>query len=658
MSVSSTLATTVVESLRTRLQGGSFQLWSGDPSAGGTLRTTHAIPGSIDAAASGSVTFTPAAAYPVNVTTPVVPTHWRIVDNVGAGWSGAFDDLFTAPATLVDGGLVTLDPVSVALPGFEPVLGPVAPLVTWTEGEDGNWNSQNNRSGATEYYACRAGYFEWVNASTGDWLDSTLTAQGTTPWAVLTGTTGDAGSYVEADVTSLVNAWINGNLEYHGFQIGPAAVAPSCTWSSREGANPPQLVIDGGTAINPTADAYVINSAYSYGEELTLLSSTSRFSLLKFDLSALTAPVTSATLRLYLESRFSSGGDDTVVNASAPHHTVTVPAAITGIAASYPGDVGIDADPAVIKHETFADNTWSLSLADWQTAGGPASGKWVRTGSDIEIGAAVTGGNATTGWRVANNVLECSFDPDDVRGGNANGLRLGTSAAYPFFKPSEPSELYVRFYVMFGDGNQSDIEAGPFRCVDAGGKIGPGVCGTYVDDFGGQAGHPYGITSGGAGGNCPTGSNGWSNRNDFRSVNRNSTSPLEGSHTVGAYLYTMDACQVPGTATQNSKADNTGGTMVSGRWYCVEQYVKVNAAGSADGRIRMWIDGVEQYDSDNDSRFDGVGVRFHNDANIGIDRVWLDCYYGGQTVGAGPEYRQSVFIRDVVIATAPIGPKV
>ncbi|MEY3894786.1 MAG: hypothetical protein RLZZ214_305 [Verrucomicrobiota bacterium] len=78
-------------------------------------------------------------------------------------------------------------------------------------------------------------------------------------------------------------------------------------FSSKEGANPPQLVLNGGTTLTPTADAMVAayGAATNYGAGTELQAQNYyeqtnywRWSYLKFDLSG-QAAISSATLRLY-----------------------------------------------------------------------------------------------------------------------------------------------------------------------------------------------------------------------------------------------------------------------------------------------------------------------------------------------------------------------
>jgi hypothetical protein len=136
--VSLDLATTVVESLRTSLQGGAFALYAGDPESAGVELVSGGIPGSITAASDGAISFTPAASHAVGISESQTPTHWQMTGNVGAGsptWSGAFGDAFTSE-DIADGGLVTFGEVTIAVSDLAGAPDP-------EPGETGTWESRS-----------------------------------------------------------------------------------------------------------------------------------------------------------------------------------------------------------------------------------------------------------------------------------------------------------------------------------------------------------------------------------------------------------------------------------------------------------------------------------------------------------------------------------
>lgn len=137
-----------------------------------------------------------------------------------------------------------------------------------------------------------------VNWATFGQLDAkTVTNGATAGWETF-----DIGPYLKKQqaagimsVTLVVRAshWLTNNAFLH--------------FSSKEGANPPQVVLNGVTTLTPTADALVLNGAVTtnYGNSTELQAQNYydqtgyvRWSYLKFDLAG-QAAITSATLRLY-----------------------------------------------------------------------------------------------------------------------------------------------------------------------------------------------------------------------------------------------------------------------------------------------------------------------------------------------------------------------
>lgn len=137
-------------------------------------------------------------------------------------------------------------------------------------------------------------------------------------------------------------------------------------FSSKEGANPPQLVLNGGSPLPPTDDAVVhggtATTNYGNGTELHAQSyydqaNYVRWSYLKFDLTG-QAPITSATLRLY---RLASATDTTA------YPTVIYSTPTT---AWVEGDGGTDGVPATeITWNSKPVNFYSTPGALWKGGG-------------------------------------------------------------------------------------------------------------------------------------------------------------------------------------------------------------------------------------------------------------------------------------------------
>jgi hypothetical protein len=81
------------------------------------------------------------------------------------------------------------------------------------------------------------------------------------------------------------------------------------------------------------------------------------------------------------------------------------------------------------------------------------------------------------------------------------------------------------------------------------------------------------------------------------------------------------------------------------RWYCVEQYVRLNTPGRQDGVLRAWVDGR--------AVFERQGLRLRDTASIHIDSIWMDVYAGGRAPAASD---MTVFFDRVVVASSYIGP--
>lgn len=193
------------------------------------------------------------------------------------------------------------------------------------------------------------------------------------------------------------------------------------------------------------------------------------------------------------------------------------------------------------------------------------------------------------------------------------GGHYGASIMYRFKSQTgtEPQEIYFRYYLRLADDWNP---AG-------GGKL-PGISGTY-----GRAGW---------GGRPSDGSNGWSARGLFKRQ-------LDGKTPVGYYCYHAD---MKGRYGSDWIWDaEKRGYLENNRWYCIEQYVKMNTPGKNDGILRGWVDGQPA--------FEKTDVRMRDVDTLRIEAVWLNVYLGGSWVAKSDH---NLYIDDVVIARDYIGP--
>ena len=208
-----------------------------------------------------------------------------------------------------------------------------------------------------------------------------------------------------------------------------------------------------------------------------------------------------------------------------------------------------------------------------------------------------------------------NFQPHD---GNALRVRVdqaghyGLSLRYRFAERmgSEPEEIYFRYYLRLA------ADWSPKR----GGKL-PGIGGTY-----GRAGW---------GGRKVNGADGWSARGLF-------SGQKEGRTPIGFYCYHAD---MRGKYGDHWGWDRNGfAGLENDRWYCVEQYVKMNTPRQNDGILRGWVD--------DQLVFEKTSVRMRDVDDLKIETVWINVYHGGTWTATTTQH---LFIDDVAISHARVG---
>ncbi|MHC4567744.1 MAG: glucuronyl esterase domain-containing protein [Planctomycetota bacterium] len=193
------------------------------------------------------------------------------------------------------------------------------------------------------------------------------------------------------------------------------------------------------------------------------------------------------------------------------------------------------------------------------------------------------------------------------------GGHYGASIMYRFKNQigAEPEEIYFRYYLRFAD------DWNPQR----GGKL-PGISGTY--------------NRGGWGGRPSNGRNGWSARGLFRGQSN-------GKTPVGYYCYHADMRGRYGSGWTWEQEKR--GYLGNNRWYCIEQYARMNTPGKNDGILRAWVDGKPA--------FEKTDIRMRDVDTLKIEAVWLNVYLGGTWTSKSDHH---LYIDDVVIARNYIGP--
>jgi hypothetical protein len=363
----------------------------------------------------------------------------------------------------------------------------------------------------------------------------------------------------------------------------------------------PQLVVETeGTsfALPPSADTHLEPSTYrSQGDSQTLrIAKKTNHTLLRFDLSPLGAgaSVRSARLRLYCFAQYGRSMEIGVFRC-AQGQDVAPSEPIPGLASKYREDHGLEGDPDIVFFADFESEDW----ADMWT-------------------------------RVAGNLDPVASDPQrefepfqgrSLRVKIAEGTTTAMNVTYKFEKEigREPEEIYFRYYLRFGSDWRQTVQ---------GGKM-PGISGTY-----GRTGW---------GGRRSRGEKGWSARGSFYySIPKDN--PLGGTNPIGTYCYHADMRGTYGDIWlwQNGYR----GYLKNNRWYCVEQYLKMNKPGEKDGVLRAWVDGR--------LAFEKTDIRFRHVPTLKIEQIWMNVYHGG-TVPSPCD--QHLFIDNVVIAREYIGPR-
>ena len=440
--------------------------------------------------------------------------------------------------------------------------------------------------GATREFYNRPADLRWRHLM-GDWLDAGGKPQGDAPFGE---TEISAEGAVAWDVTPLVRKWLDGSLPNRGFFVRSLSGGGTYRFRSREHADAsqrPLLVVD-GKSLAPEADTFLERSTYrgmGGGDSLTL--SSNNPVLLRFPLEGVRAPVTKAELRLFVHA--ASGARTRAGVFQCDSGLPTTPAApVAGLAERYPEDRGIGKDPAVYLFSDFEGDDWGRA--------------WSR-GADAPTLTPTPAEHQGRALRVRI----------------PKGTNTGMNVEYLFAKQAggEPEEAYLRYYLRI---------SGDWKTLQ-GGKM-PGIAGTY-----GKAGW---------GGRKVNGTDGWSARGSF-SVAPPEGNPLAGLVPVGNYVYHADMEGQYGDIW--NWLDGYGGLLEKNRWYCLEQYVKLNAPEKKDGVLRAWVDGRPA--------FEKTDLRFRTVDRLKVEKVWMNVYHGGTQ----PVDRDvHLTIDNVVIARQYVGP--
>lgn len=469
------------------------------------------------------------------------------------------------------------------------------------------WNAlYDGWDGATCDFFNNGARLRWKTRG-GDFLDSAGKPRGDRPFAEnYVQATGQVQS-IQWDVTSLVRGWVRGDFPNAGLVLALVPGKPrsdTAVFVSREVPAAdvrPQLVVrlaDGKETTLPAIADTELNcsTVTSLGANADIKVGGDRSGALQFDVTSLRVDdVARATLKITAAAHQYGNNTVGVYRVDAPVHPASGKAE-QGLAAAYKGDRGIEKNPDVLLADGFESAGWRSNWTDISL-----TSTIDRIERDDALRFAPLAGHAVrvTIPKKYNQGMDMSYALRDRSG-------------------IEPEAIYMRYYLRFAD----DWDPG-----EDGGKL-PGPSGTY-----GKAGW---------GGRKADPTQGWSMRGQFHRA-MSPQNPFSGRVAIGTYAYHAGGDDLWGDHWDWMR-DGLG-LLERNRWYCIEQYFRVNTLGKRDGVMRAWIDGK--------LAFEKTDVRVRDVDTLRIEKIWMNVYYGG-TAPAPRDLR--VFIDNVVIAKRYIGP--
>ncbi len=427
--------------------------------------------------------------------------------------------------------------------------------------------------------------------------------QGKTPYTI-NETANTQSKYIEWDITRLAKEHLAKLHDNNGWLIKGLATSAPATFYSREHSNEsyhPKLRIrlrNASSEISSSADTYLSKSTTTplgKRDQLQLVGGSSI--LIKFELPKTIryGDVEQIKLRLYYQKLYGNKKVKSGIFRSAPGGKLLHELPTAGLAENYPQDNSIHNDKDVIFANNFESKNW-------------------KNGFDL-----VNKNILRIDKKAATTGSYIPLDGGALRIRIPKSMTFGTNLSY-FFKEQigkEPEEIYFRYYLRLGDN----------WAPSTGGKL-PGIAGTYK--------------KAGWGGRRSTGINGWSARGLFRAP-LPQNNPLSNKIPIGTYLYHANMAGSYGDDIIWSR--NARGILKKNRWYCIEQYIRLNDPQQSNGILQTWVDGRASYFADN--------LKFRSTSNLKIERIWLNVYHGGST--PAPQ-DLDLYIDNVVVAKKYIGP--
>ncbi len=476
--------------------------------------------------------------------------------------------------------------------------------VYWSQG------SASARDGATFVYSDKSAKLLWQH-ELGDWVDKNGERYGNAAFSSLPIQDLDTSRKVALDMTDLVKYWINTPNSYHGVYLKELSGSGTAVFHATESGHSGSPLLAVQTSDHGTRTFEVLKDTslsttthYSLGHFPTFKIAANNPVLLAFNEQFLKLNSTKIIkAELYLLTTDKQYGNVNIgVYAIAP--LASQNKIEYGLAKDYPDDRNLADHPDVIVAERFDIQQGGLfrsnkSLAHLSNTGPNNNYQLVDIDYQHDDHFKPLDGGA----------LQIIFDPK---------THYGFSGHYNFQKLTgkEPEQMYFRYYIRFSN-NWHPTESGKL----------PGFSGTY--------------NRAGWGGRAVDGYNGWSARGTYH-LQASPNSKYNGAIPLGNYVYHMDSNSNYGEMVSWNSELNL---LQKNRWYAIEQYLKLNDPGKANGQLTVWIDGKKIFNRDN--------FRFRETKQLKIESLWLNFYHGGLDKPKSTFY---AYIDNLVIASRYIGP--
>jgi len=548
--------------------------------------------------------------------------------------------------------------------------------------------------------------WKWRNAG-GDWIDARKAAMGPVPWATVLANAAK-GSAAAADYT----ADVTGALQF------VQSAGRWNAWIVRWGANSTAPRVLAGRFHPDAAARPRVDVLYSDGSASTLACRVSAFIgpgmnapalgladvnlplALEFDLP--TKPVKTATLRFRVTQHWD--GNNPTIEFFLADPPLNTDAVSQGVAAAYALDAGLAGHASVLGVHRYVDGAaladfvhpttidpeptyaWSPDVlgsgaADATKLPYAGLGKFVQVSRyDWTLVSSSYAGESFAPLAPGVGALRVKMPKMPGIGDGVEVGQNGTAAANAFINMPAAvigslGRVFVRYYILVG----TTADTGSPYLADIAKKYEVTKLGivTWTDMEGKlsvlSAAHKtkIGGNSGSSGGGY-----GWVLRPGFRDTWEDNDSPAAGglqmSHQWWDFQNNPQGYNYASLGDRGFVAwgqrGGLGGVLYAGRWYCIEEEVKLNSVDAvnaadgrkwvADGECRVWVDGRLAYES--------TGLVFRTlpavaqpagyvpaIRELGVKHLWFNWFHGGLTQNS---IDRVIFVTGLAWGTERIGP--